>query len=48
LNKDAAVCAENASKALKAMVPADAKKCSGHGVRITRNRAGHLSLRVDA
>jgi len=30
---------------LKEMVPEDAKKCFGHGVQITRDRAGRLSLR---
>jgi hypothetical protein len=30
---------------LKELVPADAKKCTGHGVFISRNRAGNLSLR---
>jgi hypothetical protein len=40
LNKDC-------EKVLKAMVPADAKKCFGYGVRITRDRAGRLSLRRD-
>jgi hypothetical protein len=38
--------AADAEKRLKAMVPADAKKCTGHGVRITRDRAGRLSLRA--
>jgi hypothetical protein len=37
--------AEAAEKELKALVPADAKKCFGADVVITRNRAGHLSLR---
>lgn len=32
-------------KVLKAMVPEDAKKCFGHDVQITRDRAGRLSLR---
>lgn len=36
---------EESSKILKAMVPPDAHKCHGHGVRITRDRAGRLSLR---
>jgi predicted phage-related endonuclease len=35
----------DAEKILKSMVPADAKKCSGHAVQITRDRAGRLSLR---
>ena len=34
-----------AEKILKAMVPADAKKCHGHAIAITRDRAGRLSLR---
>jgi hypothetical protein len=37
--------AEMAEKSLKAMVPADAKKCEGHGVYISRDRGGRLSLR---
>jgi predicted phage-related endonuclease len=44
---DAAKRNEDAGKLLKAMVPADAHKCHGHGVRITRNRVGHLSLREE-
>jgi len=35
----------DASKVLKEKVPADAKKCFGNGVQITRDRAGRLSLR---
>lgn len=42
--RDAQVC-KDAEKALKAMVPEDAAKCHGHGVQITRDRAGRLSLR---
>ena len=34
-----------AEKALKALVPADAIACHGHGIQIKRNRAGSLSLR---
>jgi hypothetical protein len=37
--------ARDAEKALKAMVPLDAKLCYGCGVTILRNRAGALSLR---
>jgi hypothetical protein len=37
--------AEMAEKSLKAMVPADAKKCEGHGIYISRDRGGRLSLR---
>lgn len=36
---------EQASKLLKAIVPDDAKKAFGHGIQITRDRAGRLSLR---
>jgi predicted phage-related endonuclease len=45
--QEAAVKNKDREKALKAMVPADAKKCFGYGVRITRDRAGRLSLRRD-
>lgn len=38
---------KDAEKNLKAVVPADARKCHGCGVRITRDRAGRLSLRED-
>lgn len=34
-----------ASKALKELVPADAIKCFGHGINITRNRAGSLTVK---
>jgi predicted phage-related endonuclease len=34
-----------AEKYLKSIVPPDAKKCTGYGVVITRDRAGRLSLR---
>ena len=37
--------AKEAEKLLKTAVPADARTCFGHGVRITRDRAGRLSLR---
>lgn len=37
--------AEAAEKSLKAMVPADATKVTGHQIQITRDRAGRLSLR---
>lgn len=33
------------AKSIKTLVPADAKKAHGHGVSITRNKAGTLSLR---
>jgi hypothetical protein len=43
---DAAKARDEASKTLKDIVPADAKKCFGHGVIITRDRRGYLSLRA--
>ena len=43
----AAKTATEAEKALKALVPMDAAKATGHGITITRNRAGSLSLRED-
>lgn len=43
--KDAAERCKDAEKSLKAIVPADAKKCHGHQIQITRDRAGRLSLR---
>jgi predicted phage-related endonuclease len=45
LNKGAAEACKMCEKVLKARVPDDAKKCEGHGVRITRDRVGRLSLR---
>lgn len=44
-NIEGADICKGAEKILKAAVPADAKKCFGGGVRITRDRAGRLSLR---
>src|SRR5262245_57962187 len=41
----AAIAARDAEKVLKSMMPAEAKKCHGHGIQITRDRAGRLSLR---
>jgi predicted phage-related endonuclease len=43
--KEAADECKDAEKILKSLVPADAKKCSGHDIQITRDRAGRLSLR---
>lgn len=43
--KAAADLCKDAEKTLKSTVPADAKKCHGHAVQITRDRAGRLSLR---
>ncbi len=44
-NKPSARKADDAEKILKAAVPPDAKKCFGHGVQITRDKANRLSLR---
>ena len=44
-NAEAADVCKMAEKVLKALVSSDAKKCHGHGVQITRDRAGRLSLR---
>jgi predicted phage-related endonuclease len=46
--QEAAASNKTAEKILKALVPEDAKKCTGHGVGITRDRAGRLSLREDS
>ena len=43
--RDSAAAYDDAAKILKSLVPADAKRCFGHGTVITRNRLGHLSLR---
>jgi hypothetical protein len=43
----AADTAKDAEKILKSLVPAVAKRCFGHGVRISRDRAGRLSLREE-
>jgi predicted phage-related endonuclease len=46
--KDAAELNKTSEKVLKAIVPEDAKKCHGHAIQITRDRAGRLSLRKTA
>ena len=46
--RGAAETEQKCAKVLKSLVPDDASKCFGEGVRITRDRAGRLSLRVDA
>ena len=43
--KDMADKCKDAEKILKSLVPEDAKKCHGHNIQITRDRAGRLSLR---
>jgi YqaJ-like viral recombinase domain len=45
MTKAAARAHAEAEKDLKEIVPPDAKKCTGYGVVITRDRAGRLSLR---
>lgn len=40
--KDFAAC----EKAIKAIVPADAIKCNGHGISVSRNKAGSLSIKA--
>lgn len=44
-NHRQASAAKDAEKNLKALVPAEARKAIGHGVVISRDRAGRLSLR---
>jgi putative phage-type endonuclease len=41
----AAQTAKDSEKVLKSLVPPEAKRCFGHGVKISRDRAGRLSLR---
>lgn len=43
--REASVSNKDAEKILKSTMPDDAKKCHGHGIQITRDRAGRLSLR---
>ena len=43
--KGAADTAKECEKILKSLVPTDAKRCHGHDIQITRDRAGRLSLR---
>jgi hypothetical protein len=47
INREAYGLCADAQGILKEMVPADAKKCFGYGVRVTRDRANRLSLRED-
>lgn len=46
--KQAATDNKAAEKELKAIVPADAARAHGHGVTISRDKAGRLSLRENA
>ncbi len=43
--RDSAEAYDDAATILKSMVPADAKRCFGYGVMITRSKLGRLSLR---
>jgi hypothetical protein len=45
LNKSAAKDFDAASKELKALVPADAIKCFGGGITVSRSKAGSLSIK---
>jgi len=45
VNRAAAKDFAAAEKTLKSLVPADAAKCTGYGIRITRSKAGSLSIR---
>lgn len=38
---------ESAAKRIKETVPADAKECFGHGIRVTRNKAGALTIKLE-
>lgn len=44
-NKEAAKKFEGAAKNLKLLVPQDAALCHGHGIKISRNKAGSLSIK---
>jgi hypothetical protein len=44
-SRDAARLNESSAILLKALVPADARRCFGHGIYISRDRANRLSLR---
>jgi hypothetical protein len=46
-NRAAADKCKDAEKILKTLVPEDAKKVTGAGVYISRDRVGRLSLRAD-
>jgi hypothetical protein len=45
MHKSAAKDFEAATKALKAIIPADAIKCSGHGITVSRSKIGSLTIR---
>lgn len=44
-NKDAAKAFDVAAKGIKELVEADVKKASGHGITVTRSKAGALSIK---
>ena len=43
-NRKAAKTFVTASEAIKEMVPEDAARCEGHGIRVTRSKAGSLTI----
>jgi predicted phage-related endonuclease len=45
MHRSAAKDFEAAAKAIKGIVPADAIKCSGHGITVSRSKAGALTIR---
>lgn len=45
LNRQAAKDFASSEKSIKAMTPADAIKCHGYGITVSRNKAGSLSIR---
>lgn len=44
-NKESATVFNTATKELKSLVPADAQKAFGHGVQVSRSKAGALTIR---
>jgi len=45
--KNEATIFEDAKKTIKSLVPEDAARCFGHGIRVTRDRRGALHVRAD-
>lgn len=46
-NQTAAEVFEDAKKILKSLVPPEAVRCFGHGIKVTRDRAGRLHIREE-
>lgn len=44
-NKPAAILATEAERSIKGLVPLDSRRSHGHGIEVTRDRAGRLSLK---